>query len=327
VIIIFYNFMRRVSEKTHAGLRYLAAAAGLAAAPVPAFALDLVDLNQPESVVADPQTGTSYISNVNGAPADKDANGYISKMSADGLVVVIKFIESKPGAELHAPKGMAIVDGTLFVADIDAVKGFRVETGERTHLIDFSGFQAQFLNDVASDGDGNLYVSDMLANRIYKVAFGSSPEVSLFREGAELGQPNGLFFDRSSGSLLVATWGSGEILRIAREGELQVLRKGLEGLDGIAADRKGNLFVSSYPKGEIYIIGAWGGGALSLFRSGLTTPADIFFDAAKQTLFVPLMNDGKVTSFAVRESDLPSPAPAPRGTSPQEKKSRHRKDG
>lgn len=279
--------------------------------PAPVLALDLVDLSQPESIAVDPRTGNYYISNVNGTPGEKDNNGYISKVSPDGLVVVIKFIEPKEGGvELHAPKGLVVEDETLFVTDIDSVKGFRLDTGENTHFIDFGAFEARFLNDIAVDSSGDLYVSDMLTDRIFKVGLKKGPEVTVFKEGPELGQPNGLFFNHHTGSLLVATWRAGRVLEIKKNGELKVLRDDLaDGLDGIAADKKGTLFVSSFTKGEIYSISRWGKGSLTLFTSGLTTPADIHFDSQQQVLLVPLMNEGKVTSFSTRDFNGRSPRP------------------
>ena len=281
--------------------KFLAAAAFAVLFASPARALDLVDLSQPESVVVDPKTGSYYISNVNGSPAEKDSNGFISKVGSDGLVVVIRFIESKPdGLELHAPKGLLIVDGLLYVTDIDSVKVFKLETGELDRVISFAPAEPQFLNDAAADGEGKLYVSDMLANRIYRVDTKDGDKVSVFQEGDELGQPNGLCYDSRNEALLAVTWGTGEILRISKTGERTVLRKDLEGLDGVTADRKGTLFVSSYTKGEIYSVPDWGKGPLALFQSGLVAPADLYLDPATQTLLVPLMTEGKVTSFPVK---------------------------
>lgn len=289
----------------------------------PAYALDLVDLGQPESVTFDPKTGNYYISNINGVPTEKDNNGYISKVSPDGLVVVIKFIEPKPGIfDLHAPKGLYVRDGLLFVTDIDAVKAFSLETGENTQFIDLSQGGAQFLNDITGDAEGNLFVSDMTANRIWKLDGKKGFKASVFAEGPELGQPNGLVYHKESGSLIAAGWQSGELTEVARDGKVTVLRKDMgEGLDGLAADRRGTLFVSSYKKGEIYIVKDWGKGALELFQSGLNTPADIHYDPSTRSLLVPLMGQGALTSFAVPEEDEPR---EPKPKSAQEKKSRGR---
>ncbi len=263
----------------------------------PAHAMDVTGLNEPESVFKDPQTGTYYISNVNGDPLEKDNNGYITKISPDEVVVVLKFVEGREGGtELHAPKGLWIQKTTIFVADIDALKGFDLETGDMKYDITFDPAPG-LLNDVTLGWGSRLYVSDMLGNRIYQVDPAKNYEVSVFKEGEELGQPNGLLFNEHTQRLLVATSQEGSILEIDQEGNVSRLRGGLAGLDGMAADHQGNLFVSSFDKGEIYKISSWGKGDLQLFETGLTTPADIFFDAERNELLVPLMKMSSTISL------------------------------
>ena len=58
---------------------------------------------------------------------------------------------------LNAPKGMAIVGDTLWVADIDAVRGFNRKSGALVANIAVPG--AKFLNDVTAGPDG-LYITD-----------------------------------------------------------------------------------------------------------------------------------------------------------------------
>jgi len=64
--------------------------------------------------------------------------------------------------------------------------------------------QAKFLNDVASDEDGNVYISDMMSGAIYRYADG---EFRRWLELTDIPHPNGLSFD--AGRLLLASWGQG----------------------------------------------------------------------------------------------------------------------
>ena len=41
----------------------------------------------PESALLDTARGVLYVSNINGNPADKDGNGYISKLTTYGAVI------------------------------------------------------------------------------------------------------------------------------------------------------------------------------------------------------------------------------------------------
>ena len=70
------------------------------------------------------------MANINGAAAEKDGNGFISRVSPQGVVLDLKWIDgASPGVTLHAPKGMAIVADTLFVTDIDCIRRFHRVTG------------------------------------------------------------------------------------------------------------------------------------------------------------------------------------------------------
>ena len=99
----------------------------------------------PEGVAAAPDGGY-FISNVVGEGTDKDGNGYISHLASDGSITTRYWT-----AKLDAPKGMAVLDGTLYAADIDSVVMFNVEDGERLDSVRIEG--AKFLNDATDCGD------------------------------------------------------------------------------------------------------------------------------------------------------------------------------
>ena len=80
----------------------------------------------------------------------------------------------------------------------------------------------------------------MLANRIYRIDPKADYALTIYREGEELGQPNGLLFDRFTKNLMVAAFGSGELLELDKKGGVRRLKTGLEGLDGLACDESGN---------------------------------------------------------------------------------------
>jgi len=263
----------------------------------PAFSFTLSNFETPESFIVDPEDGSYYVSNINGGPTDKDGNGYISKISPNGNIVIQKFIgDKKEEMLLNAPKGLVIVGQNIFVTDIDTVKGFNKETGRPAALVDLSKLNAKFLNDIAWDGQAALYVSDTMADAIFKVDMKNNYKASIFKKGRELGNPNGLFFNPRSKNLMVVTWGSGQILEIGRGGKVHVLKKGLGALDGLDYDRQGNLYVSSFEKGEIYRIPFYGRGIATVFLSGLTTPADISYDRKKNELLIPSFKGNTVTT-------------------------------
>ena len=101
-------------------------------APRPAISqghdLDIVEgvgFETPASVLHDEAADIYLVSNVNGAPLDHDGNGFISRLNPLGRLVPLRWIEGgKDGVELNAPKGMALLGDTLFVADSATAPGF-----------------------------------------------------------------------------------------------------------------------------------------------------------------------------------------------------------
>lgn len=284
----------------------------LLCAPAPANAFVLSNFDAPDSVLADPEDGSYYVSNVNGAPSEKDGNGYISKISSNGAIVIQKFIGGKKeDATLHAPKGMAIVGGRLFVSDIDTVKVFDKRTRKAVAIVDLSKQKARFLNDVAADLFGNVYVSDTLADRIYVIRPEKAYAVGVFKESEELGGPNGLLVNPRNRNLMVTSFRTGRLLEFDSSGRLHVLKKGLASLDGLDYDDKGYLYVSSVEKGEIYRIPHFGRGPVTTFASGLISPSDIAFDRRKDEVLVPSSKAGRLTTLPRNRTNTEAEASIP----------------
>jgi len=147
----------------------------------------------PEAVRYDPDQDVYFVGNWGPGPASAtDNNGYISRMRPDGQIETLKFIAGGTnGVVLHAPRGMYIVGDTLWVADADAVRGFDRKTGAKLANVDFSALDRGFLNDVAADATGTVYVTDTGKNKLYKVQGG--PTVVL--ADSALGAPNGITWD------------------------------------------------------------------------------------------------------------------------------------
>src|SRR5690606_17814694 len=71
-----------------------------------------------ESALYDAGTDVIYVSNGNTKSGEKDNDGFISVINPDGTVRDLKWVEGG----LDAPKGMALLQGKLYVTDIDAIK-------------------------------------------------------------------------------------------------------------------------------------------------------------------------------------------------------------
>ena len=128
----------------------------------PSMVWELAGFEAPESALPDKANAVIYVSNVNGNPGDKDGNGYISKVSLDGKMLVQKWVTG-----MDAPKGLALVGDKLFAADIDKLVEIDTKTGAIVSR--YEAKDAKFLNDVAADSDGHVYVSDMATNTIWRL--------------------------------------------------------------------------------------------------------------------------------------------------------------
>lgn len=257
-------------------------------------------LATPESVLYDADADVYLVSNINGKPADADDNGFISRISPDGKVLALKWIDgAKPDVKLDAPKGMAISDGVLWVADITVVRKFDAKTGAPLGDVKIDG--ATFLNDVATAKDGGVYVTDTGMDASFKPSgtdavylIGKDGKVTALAKHKELGGPNGV--TSIDGTVYIVTFRSGLIQTVpASNDKPWSLPKGQ--LDGIVAIGKDDFLVSSW-EGKTVYRGAPFGGWKDL-KLDTEAPADIGYDSKRKRLLVPEFNGN-----AIRVVDL-----------------------
>lgn len=289
-----------------------------AAAPTPDPAAPIVVANAgfrtPESALYDAEADVYLVSNINGGEIAADGNGFISRVDPTGRVADLKWIDgSKPEQTLDAPKGMAFVDGTLCVADIDSVRMFDRATGKATGKITIAG--ATFLNDVAAAPDGTIYVSDSGlkasetglepsgTDAIYRIDKGAKKAVRVVKDKG-LGNPNGLLADDEG--VWVVSFGNGQIYRVSREGRKEAGENLPTGqLDGIIQLSDGSMLVSSW-EGNSLLRGFPGAGFLANI-TGVNSPADLGWDPGRKRVLIPLfMRD----ALEIRTLAPPAAAPA-----------------
>jgi len=260
--------------------------------------LDVKDaaFQTPESVLYDAATDTYLVSNINGTPFDTDDNGFISRVTPDGKVKDLKWIDgSKPDVKLDAPKGMAISGGVLYVADITFVRKFDAKTGKPLGEIKIDG--ATFLNDVSPRKAGGVFVTDSGLTPKFEpsgtdaiYAIDKAGKVSALAKAKTLGNPNGVV--EANGKVYVVTFGSGAMYAVPAKGDPkpEALPKGK--LDGIVALPDGNFLVSSWESKTIYRgkPGKW-----EDLKVDIEAPADIGYDTKRKAILVPHFQGNKVS--------------------------------
>jgi hypothetical protein len=258
----------------------------------------LAGFSHPESVELDVSHQVYYVSNLNGGPLDKDGNGFISKMTRDGKLEQLKWVEG-----LNAPKGMVINGFKLYVSDIDKLVEIDTRTGKIANSYAADG--AVFLNDTAVDAAGNVYASDIAKKKIWQLKDG---KMSIWYDKPDLMHPNGLRVIYG-GKLLVAGWGQdmqddgstkvlGNLFTIdLATKELKNLGSGapIGNLDGLERDAHGNFLVTDFLKGALYRIKKDGSSEM-LFDLNAGS-ADLDVSKKGHLAVVPVMMDDNVRAF------------------------------
>ena len=241
----------------------------------------------PEAVRYDPDQDVYFVGNWGpGSASATDNNGYISRMRPDGQVETLKFIAGGTnGVVLHAPRGMYIVGDTLWVADADAVRGFNRKTGAKLVSVDFSGLDRGFLNDVAADATGTVYVTDTGRNKLYKVQGGPTLVVA----DSALGSPNGITWDGANKRFIIVPYGGAHSIRAWLPGTTTLTDVSTSTgakWDGVEVLPGGRVLVSSQADSSIHIFeGAVGHAIIHTIGA----PADIAVDTKRNRVAVPVV--------------------------------------
>lgn len=257
-------------------------------------------LSGPESAIFDATRNVLYISNVNGEANEKDGNGFISTLSPDGSIVELNWVEG-----LDAPKGLALHNDKLYVSDIDTLVEIDVAKGEITNRYPAEG--AKFLNDVASDQEGNIYVSDMMTDTVHRLSDGA---LAVWLQSEALENPNGLHVEGDQ--LIVGSWGRmtdgfntdvpGHLKTVSlQDGTIKSLGSGdsVGNLDGVESDGQGNYYVTDWMAGKLFHITA-AGEAEPLLELGQGS-ADHEVIQDQGLIIIPMMTQNKVVAYKMMQ--------------------------
>jgi len=256
----------------------------------------------PESVRYSPDEDVFYVSVMNGPGSNKDNNGYIVKIDARQLGSATLFaVAGKNGAHLDGPKGLAIQGDTLWVTDIDVLRGFSRSTGKPVAEIDLKPHGAVLLNDVAVGPDGTIYVTDtgIIMSEIGVVyvggdkifSIGPNRAISVVAHGNVLGRPNGVTWDPAQKRWVVVSFDTfhSEVYALHPSDSTRViLATGKGRFDGIEPTSDGGFLVACWQDSSVHLFDH--GTDRQIVRN-VPSPADIGIDTKRNRLAIPAGNN------------------------------------
>jgi sugar lactone lactonase YvrE len=217
---------------------------------------------------------------------------------------------------------MAIYNNSnLYVSDITNLVEIEIANGKITNCYNAPG--SIFLNDVAVDNQGNIYVADTGTNSIYILdrnlinnnKNNISASLQIWLQSPKLDAPNGLYFNNKNNTLIVASDGAdpkkpGGSIKVVNLQNRTISNLGKEGttspigiLDGIELDvtTGKHYYVTDNPAGKVYIVNADGTGYGTLIDLGKQGSADLAFVLGQNMVIIPIMQDNKLVAYKLAE--------------------------
>jgi hypothetical protein len=280
------NLNRRRLSPIITGRAMLSGLVALALAlPLSALAMKVVTektvtgFKFPESCAYDPEAKVLYVGSFGGTelkPAEKDSNGYISKVSLDGKMLEERFLPMA-GTTMNKPKGIWVAGNRLWVTDIDGVWVFDTKTKKGKKLM-LPG--VQFANDPAIVGK-TLYISDNRNDALVSVTPADfldpndDPKVALVWSEKGI-NPNGIYPARDGSLLMVGSKSDKEkrgIYSMKPGQDPKAISKEIGRLDGVYQMRDGTLLVTDWNSGSVFTWSEKDG--MNTIASDFKGPADL----------------------------------------------------
>jgi sugar lactone lactonase YvrE len=248
----------------------------------------------PESVLHDPARDVLYVTSFDNQYEQSTApTGYISRLAMDGTVLTARWVEN-----LHAPSGMVIAGDRLWIAEREGLTAIDLATGGVALRYPIAG--TLFLNDVAADAQGRIYVSDTRPNApqtavsVWRLADGV---VTPWLVDPAVGRANGLLV--IGDELYVGSTQDGclKVVNLETRAVRTVVSLGAGVVDGIRSDGEGGTLVSLW-EGQLFHVDAAGvlTQILDLMPSERNT-ADFEYLPAERRLLVPTFLGNTVAAF------------------------------
>jgi sugar lactone lactonase YvrE len=246
-------------------------------------------LRTPESVQYDPQRQQLYVANINKVNVESpDGDGFISILNTDGKISNLKWARG-----LNDPKGMGILNNSLFVADLKDLVEIDLKTGNI--LKRHPAINSVMLNDVSVSPRGEVFVSDSRGHKLYRYVDG---KMELYLDDPNLQGPNGVFAEKDY--MIVASAGTGNLWKLdyttKKYSSWAMTNKTADGIL-----RYGNDYLISCWHGEIYYVKpdgkVW---KLIDSKDPQTNTADFGYIPNRKMVLIPNFYKNTVTAYQIK---------------------------
>jgi hypothetical protein len=249
-----------------------------------ASGLQAQTLSGPESVDCDTLTNTWYVGNT--------VSHQILRRNPNGTWGA--FV----GGLTSGPHGIEVVGSRIYACAGSQIKGYNLSDGTEVFSINTT---ATFLNGITHDDNGFLYATDFSSKKIYKINIVAA-SASVFVPTLTP-KPNGIIFEKEENRLVFATWGTNaKIMAVSlADSSVSTLKTTtFSNIDGIAQDKAGRFYVAHWGSNAVHRFDHDFVAAPVAVVTGLSSPADIYYNQQTDTLGIPNSgnNTVKLVGFA-----------------------------
>ena len=258
--------------------------------PTVTFISETLGLTHCESAVYDKERELIYASLIGNREV---GDGSIAKLNLDGKLINKTFVTN-----LNDPKGIAITKDKLYVSDVTELVEADLKTGEILKKYTLEGIK--FLNDVALDTNGDVFVSDTFTSKVYKLD--NQGNFSLWLANDLLDKPNGLLIQDDM--MYVASWGSkpegGRLSKVDMATKsIDSITSVIGNLDGIRVYDKNRKIISDWRSGNIHLVDDKGN-TEQILKVGQSV-GDIAYIKEKQLLLLPMNKQSRLLFYKIEK--------------------------
>lgn len=206
--------------------------------------------------------------------------------------------QSITSEKLNGPKGTAIINGVLYVADLERIVGIDLGSGRKVKEINLSSYGTSFTNDLAVKDAKTLFVSTTDIGKIFMVDLKSGKAQTV----ADLKGANGIWYNKADNHLygcgfVASDFKDGQIIEVTWLNRKPVAERigGFAGaFDGLALQDRHTLLVSDWvapdhAAGFIERIDLVTKKAVKLSLPLMHGPADFYLDPKTKRLVIPVL--------------------------------------